>query len=461
MSFFAGRSDLNRTAAPRDLLSTRRGAGIVIAGIVLLFLIPRVALLFAREPFFDELYTRWISRKSFAGILEALRSDSGPPLYYFVVHFLPASVRAMRVVSLLCATISLGAILSARSLGVTRFLAASLLAVFPPAVLFAVDARAYAMCAMFVTLAALALYAERPFAAALALVAAAYTHYYGALFMPLLLLRRDRRSFAAFAAACVAFAPGIALALRQPIEATGWVKAQVSTVTFEPLAQLSFAAVYPDALFRPAPVALVVLALVLFVVAIVRGWNRFAPMTLVPLALVLILGFLGRSAYVPMRFESVLAAPLVLWIATSLHAWSRPVRLAVALGLIVIGLLVVQAGVVDHFRRRVEPYRYGAIVAAATADRDPVVASGYLFLETVSVRPSTIPYPPDQAQHPGWRRVPTFDEALAAERALPSGSFIWVGERRAPELVALRRLRPVMLIFSDQFVVVARIGPRS
>ena len=272
MSFFAGRSDLAETpAVPRDLLSTRRGAAVVIAGIVLLFLIPRIALLLAREPFFDELYTRWISRKSFAGILEALRSDSGPPLYYFVVHFVPASVRAMRVVSLLCATISLCAILSARSLGVTRFLAASLLAVFPPAVLFAVDARAYAMCAMFVTLAILALYAERPFVAALALVAAAYTHYYGALFMPLLLLRRDRRSFAAFAAACVAFAPGVWFALRQPVEATGWVKAQVSTVTFEPLAQLSFAASYPDALFRPAPVALVVIALVLFVVAIVRG----------------------------------------------------------------------------------------------------------------------------------------------------------------------------------------------
>jgi len=423
--------------------------------------VPRIALLFAREPFFDELYTRWISRRSFAGILEALRHDSGPPLYYFVVHFLPASVRAMRVVSLVCATVSLVAILSARSLGVTRFLAATMLAVFPPAVLFAVDARAYAMCAMFVTLGVIALHSERRLFAAVSLVAAAYCHYYGALFIPLLLLRRDRKSIFAFVAASVAFLPGVALALQQPVEATGWVRAQLSVLTFEPLSNLSFAALYPDSLFRPAPVLLVAIALVLFVIAIVREWNRFALMTLVPLALVILIGLLGRSAYVPMRFESVIATPLMLWIATSLHAWKRPVRLVVALALIAIGLLVVQAGIVDHFRRRVEPYRYGASVAVATAEKGPVVASGYLYLETITLLPSTIAFPAEQALHPGWRRVPSVAEARAAESRLPAGIFVWVGERRAPELAALREKRVVAPIYADDFVVVARIGPRS
>src|SRR5216684_7263597 len=67
-------------------------------------------------------------------------------------------------------------------------LAAILLAVFPPAALFAVDARAYAMCAMFVTIAVLAIDGDRPVVAALALVAAAYSHYYGVLFFPILLI---------------------------------------------------------------------------------------------------------------------------------------------------------------------------------------------------------------------------------------------------------------------------------
>ena len=378
----------------------------------------------------------------------------------------------MRIVSLVCATGSLVSILSARSLGVMRFLAATMLAVFPPAVLFAVDARAYAMCAMFVTLGLLALHAEKPFAAALALVAAAYCHYYGALFLPLLLIGRlvpspglrppspaaagegrgrDRQSIVAFAAACVAFLPGVALALQQPVQATGWVRAQLSVLTFEPLSNLSFAALYPDSLFLPAPVALVAIALVLFVIAIVREWNRFALMTLVPLALVIIIGLAGRSAYVPMRFESVLATPLMLWIATSLHAWKRPVRLAVALALIAIGLLVVQAGVVDHFRRRVEPYRYGASVAVATAEKEPVVASGYLYLETITLRPATA-FPAEQALHPGWRATATSGSDL------PSGTFIWVGELRAPELAIIEASRRVTPLYVNKSAAIVKVN---
>lgn len=430
----------------------------VSAAIVVLFLVPRVILLFAREPFFDELYTRWIAPKSFAQILDALRSDSGPPLYYFVVHFVPLSIRALRVVSLACSLIALIALLRAQAFGPARFLAATLLAVFPPAVLFAVDARAYAMCALFVMLGILALESDRPFAAALALVAAAYTHYYGALFLPVLLLRRR---VLAFVVAAVAFLPGVWLALHQPAEATGWVHGQVSAMTLAPVAQLSFAARYPDSLFHPAPTVLIVVALVLFCVAIARGWNRFAAMTLIPLALVLLIGVAGRNAYVAMRFESVLAAPLVLWLATSLHAGPRPLRLGVSLALIAIGLIVVEQGTVDHFRRRIDPYRYAATVAVATAERAPLVASGYLYLETLSLRPSTIAFPPEQARHPGWRRVESVAEARAAAGALPAGAFVWVGERDAPELVALRQTRASRILFIDDFSAVARIAPRS
>src|SRR5437868_4489820 len=75
-----------------------RAVAIVIAFV---FLALRIALLKAREPFFDELFTVWISGKSFAGIVNALMNDSGPPLYYFVVHALGLhSVFADRVLVL-------------------------------------------------------------------------------------------------------------------------------------------------------------------------------------------------------------------------------------------------------------------------------------------------------------------------------------------------------------------------
>src|SRR3954453_23992621 len=70
----------------------------------LLFLVPRLALLFIRQPFFDELYTRWISAKPFGEIVAALHYDSGPPLYYFLVHALDNPlVQWLRAVSLLFA----------------------------------------------------------------------------------------------------------------------------------------------------------------------------------------------------------------------------------------------------------------------------------------------------------------------------------------------------------------------
>jgi hypothetical protein len=121
--------------------------------IVLLFLIPRAALLVWRQPFFDERFTRWISAKSLGGILDALHFDSGPPLYYWLLRLLGnPPLPVARGISLLFATVGILAILLARRLGEIRFAAAALIAVFPPAVLYSVDARAYALCAMFVSL---------------------------------------------------------------------------------------------------------------------------------------------------------------------------------------------------------------------------------------------------------------------------------------------------------------------
>src|SRR5438105_1785374 len=134
--------------------------------VFLLFLATRVPLLFLRQPFYDELFTQWISAKSFAGILDALRFDSGPPLYYWLLHLLDVPpLFAARTMSLVFSAVALMAILAAERLGQSRFAAAALIAVFPPAVLVSVDARAYAFCAMFVTIGIIALVYERPYLA--------------------------------------------------------------------------------------------------------------------------------------------------------------------------------------------------------------------------------------------------------------------------------------------------------
>jgi len=387
--------------------------------IVLLFAAARIPLLIVRAPFFDELFTRWISAKPFAEIVSALRLDSGPPLYYFAVRLLgDPSVTMTRVLSLLCAAISLVLILRKNAI------AALLFAVFPPAILFAADARAYAMCAMFVTVAMLAVDDDRPFGAAFALVAAAYSHYYGVLFFPILLLgsageppavqpasrrRYDRRRIYALAIAIILFIPGIWLALHQPAEARAWMRIA-----------------WPDVLFVRPPIAIAIIGAI--AVAMSIRANRYALMVLIPLLLAIAL-----RVYVPLRFEAVIAAPFALWLAESLK--QNRFRLALTTTLVAVCVVWTTLGILDHAGRPPDSYRQAATwVAMHIPANQTVVATGYLYLETMmNGHPRVVAFPPEQAMHPGWRALPR--PGLRS----PAGAFFWIGERRAPELGVLRR----------------------
>jgi len=320
-------------------------------------------------------------------------------------------VMMLRCLSLLFAAIALAALLIRGHVA-----AAALLAAFPPAVLLSVDARAYALCAMFVTIAILLL-DERPWTAALCLVAAAYSHYYGVLFFPLLFWKGRLKA----ALTLLLFAPGAWLALHQPRGSMTWIG---------PFPQ------YPDVLFARPPLWLLIAAAALLIAAAYR-LNRYAAMTLIPLALALAL-----RIYFPLRFESVIAAPFVLWLAYG----ARKVLIA---PLIAAGVLICAFGIADHAGRPVDDYR-----AAATYVRGlpgPVVASGYLYLETVMQRPATA-WPPEQALHPGWRAT------AKSGSDLPPGSFIWIGERLAPELSILRRSRRIRPLYVNEHAAVVRVN---
>jgi hypothetical protein len=362
----------------------------------------------------------------------ALRWDSGPPLYYFVVRLLgDPAVTATRILSLLCAAISLILILRSKNV-----IAALLLAIFPPAMLFAADARAYAMCAMFVTIAVLAIDDDRPFVAAIALLAAAYSHYYAVLMFPMLLLRRAgdrsaavapaaRRRVYALAFAVVLYITGFTLALHQPAEARAWMTAA-----------------WPDALFIAPPIALAIIGAIAFAMSI--RVNRYAVMVLVPLLLAIAL-----RVYVPMRFEAVIAAPLALWIGESLK--QNRFRLALTTAIVAVCAIWTTLGILDHANRPLDPYRQAATwVATHIPANETVLASGYCYLETVMNGHARVAaFPPEQAIHPGWRALPR-----AGLRA-PAGAFFWIGERAAPELGVFQRDRRIIepLFINDRAMV--------
>ena len=439
-------------------MNTRRA--IELAGLTLLFLAIRVVLLYAREPFYDELFTLWMARQPASSVLPNLLHDSGPPLYYWLARF--DSVVALRWLSLFFATIQF--LLVARR----SMIAGALITIFPPAVLFAVDARSYALCALLVTVGVLAWERDRPWIGAIALTLAAYTHYYGVLFFPLLAFRRQTR--AAVPLPFLLFVPGFLLASRQPAEAFGWVREPWWKV----FTGFSTAGPYPEALFAPAPVALTIAALLLFIAAVSgnhrghRGHREAqSPLclsvhsvssvvklaALIPIAGAVAFAVAGRPVYFPMRFESVLAAPLVLWAAAGLERWGRRPRFAILAGLLTAGAISVFLGIVDHQRRAPSPYREAALVLRQiAADGQPVYATGYLYLEAVVALDRTVEaLPRTQAEHPGWRATEPISD-------LPPDSFLWIVERQSNEFAAVARRRKVLPLFMNERAAIVRVA---
>jgi len=469
--------------SPRDLLQSRRGVAVVVSGVALLFLVPRIGILVAREPFYDELFTQWITARSFSGIIEALRYDSGPPLYYFLVKILGLhSIVALRLFSLVCACGAFVVLTGARRRSDEPNQAGVLLAVYPPAVLFAADARAYAICGFFVACGVLMLDRGRPLAAAAMLVLAAYTHFYGVLFFPVLLLSQSKIQnpkskiglrpvvpsvllrLAAFGIALVLFIPGFHLAWIQPREAIGWLaQLQSSGSHLEPLLNLSFAGRYPASLWPPAPVWIAVVALIALAAAAGRSL-QFAAAVAVPLGLAVTLGLAGRGVYFPMRFESVIAVPLVLWCGVSLTRFRPGMRRLLVAVLCTTGAWTLISGISDHLRRPLDPYRAAALLAQKIATPgDTVVAVGYCYLEAVThVRAPVTAFAPQQALHPGWRHLATNEEARAlAESRLPRRAFLLLAETGTPELRAIQQSRALDLIAIDGRAIVARVRPVS
>jgi hypothetical protein len=228
-------------------------------------------------------------------------------------------------------------------------------------------------------------------------------------------------------------------------------KALAAAQPFAALESLAFVGRYAEALFAPAPLALVLASAVLVVVAGARS-RSFLPMVLVPLLLAIAFAVAGRTVYVPMRFESVLAAPLVLWLASSLERWPRGARVALTAALALCGAFVLARGAADHARRPLDDYRAAAtVLAQRAAPHERVVATGYLYLEAVSQlgERRVEAWPREQARHPGWR-------ARVAPEPFPSGPFLWIAERRAPELARADRSR-VRVLYSNGRAFIARV----
>ena len=198
----------------------------------------RASLLLTRPLWHDERFTVWTARQPASALVEVLREDSGPPLFYLLEKAVLSAAGprlplegAARAVSFLATFLLLpfASGLPRRTRPVFILLVSS----FALVNLYAAEARAYALLALL-SLSIFRLVHEGPESRSrLALLAAAgtaalYTHYL-AIFAVLAaaataLAAGRRRSAAACLVAFALFAPWVPIVSEQPSAATAWMR---------------------------------------------------------------------------------------------------------------------------------------------------------------------------------------------------------------------------------------------
>jgi len=398
----------------------------VLAALVAVSLAARIFLLLERPIWHDEAFTAWASRLALPRLVEALRSDSGPPLFYLLERPFARAADAsgretlLRILPFLAALFLFA---PARTLprGARGWWIA-LIACFALVNLYAAEARAYSLLAVLcLFLFVLALDGEQtpPRLTALWAVGtlALWTHYLALIAvvaaLVLALARRRRGSALALAAALLAFTPWVPVLLAQPPSAMAWLLDPPARALPGFFSALGGVGRIPSPFGPPVPPALFAAGLAagaLLAVQVFRATKDDPPGRLAALFVFLVLALsLAASVWRPIAFagRSEMAVLAVwIWAVARAAARDRVVRVAAgasaALGL--AATLFIVAG--PHPR----PTTSTAVASLARLARpvDVVLAGPGFYLparlaaDRGRLAASVASLPESDAAHPGW-----------------------------------------------------------
>jgi uncharacterized membrane protein len=452
--------------------------------------VARVYWLVVRPLWADEIFTLTVARKSVSEIFAALRVDSGPPLHYLSAYVLLAPFPAPGAMDVLVRVLSLAASLLhlplffavARRLGRPEMglPAAALYSVFPIAVAYAAEGRAYALASLFTLVAferALALRARPRLLTALGLTLAAagavLTHYLAVFpVAALAILAVDARPAARHAlvlsglGAAALAAAWLPVALAQPPASMAWSReAGFASALRDFPANLVFGA--PAG--APAMSALGAAGVLLLAVLFARAWRGvFSPVTRVlalSLALLAVADLWAGTLVLPER------TALVFLPFTAILLAAAPPFVCAGVGAFAAVLLAL------WLPRAAEPSP-GALLsrlleAPARAGRR-VLAAGYwgpeldYRLARAGAPGRVVLFPSAVTAHPGWYHEEEIPNAtLAAEAdailAAPRAPTLFVLPRasRASGAIASRLAHARRLLSSPLVEVVETKEPAA
>lgn len=427
----------------------------MLALLVAVSIAGRLLLLTARPPWHDEIFTAWAARMPTAGLVEALRLDSGPPLFYLLERPFARAADAtdrdnlLRVLPFLAA-LSLFAAAWTLPRGARRWWVA-LIACFALVNLYAAEARAYSLLAVLcLFLFALALDGEerpRRLAAVAAVGALAlWTHYLAliavAAALVLALARGRRRSALALAAALLAFAPWIPVLLAQPPSAMAWLLDPPARALPGFLSALGgvgripspFGPPVPRALFAASLAAGAVLSILVF-----RATRDDAPGRLAALFVFLVLALsLAASVWRPIAFagRSEMAVLAVwIWAVARAAARDRGVRMA-AVAAAALGLAATLFVVAGPHPRPTTTTAVGSLARLARPGDAVLAGPGFylparLAADRGRLAASVASLPEGDAAHPGWfvawpLAEPDVRQAQRLAEGLPPGGRLFL-----------------------------------
>jgi hypothetical protein len=460
--------------------------------------VARLALLIVRPLWHDELFTLWASRLPPSRLLEVLRQDSGPPLFYLVEKPLvrlaemaqsDALARLLPFAAVLCLFAPALRLPRERS----RLWFAALAAVSPLLLVYAAEARAYGLLALLDFALFFLLFRGKPSAGRLAGAAALtalalWTHYLAILFVAscalLLIVRRRFPSLAALSAGTLLFLPWIPVLAVQPREATSWMREPVGESLLAFVSALGGGGRIPSPQGGPLSGILVASGLVV-AVALLIGVARAgrqdpecadaAAVSLLTMLLVLAASVLLRPVAFAGRSE-IAILPIWLWSVSRAATAGRAARwvtlTSAAVAAVAALLLLAAPKPVPSSSRAV------ALVGQVAAREDQVIATAAFYLparlayDRGTLAAPVMPIPRGLAPHPGWfAQAPLSQEdGLALDEALSTLS----GSRRAflllhpffytPQMarrLAVRGHGEVLFERPDALVIVWTKGPTS
>jgi mannosyltransferase len=388
----------------------------------------RLWLLAARPLWHDEVFTVWASRLTPGGLIRVLSHDSGPPLFYLLEKPFVAAAESLGLsdgVARLLPFLALFLLFAgARSLprGGPRGRFLLLAASSPFLLLYAAEARAYALVALLGLALFLLAVQDAQGTRRIALIALTtamllWTHYLAIFVVASLLvvtvIQRRRRSAFGIGAGAALFLPWLPVLLAQPEAATAWIREPVRDSAVGFLAALGGGIRVPAPLGLPLPEPLLFLAcaagIVLLVSLLVLRPSQ--PQARAGRAMVLLTlgGILAASFWRSVAFagrSEMVVLPIWLWLLSGFSKESAAVRR----GLGAVAAIAAASSLLLICSPR--PVRHdAALVARVQAEArggDLVVATANLYLPARLARDrgrlaaDLRALPADLEDHPGW-----------------------------------------------------------